>query len=51
MAVVHALGDDEWRMRAMAAKVVAERQLGDAADELVAMTADEVPRVRAAVPP
>ncbi len=46
--VVAALTDDAWRVREMAAKVVARRELGAAADALARMLADPVPRVRAA---
>jgi hypothetical protein len=46
--VVAALGDDQWRVREMAAKVVATWEVGEAADALVPLLADEVPRVRAA---
>ncbi len=46
--VVAALGDDHWRVREMAAKVVATWEVGEAADRLVPLLDDEVPRVRAA---
>jgi hypothetical protein len=46
-AVVRALSNPAWRVREMAARVVAERDL-PAASELAAMTADETPRVRIA---
>ena len=46
--VVTALGDDNWRVREMAGKVVATWEVGEAADGLVALLDDEVPRVRAA---
>ncbi len=46
--VVAALGDDAWRVREMAAKVVARREIGAAADALVGSLSDPVPRVRAA---
>lgn len=46
--VVAALGDEQWRVREMAAKVVATWEVGEAADHLVALLDDEVPRVRAA---
>ena len=46
--VVTALGDDHWRVREMAAKVVATWEVGEAADGLVPLLDDEVPRVRAA---
>lgn len=47
-AVLTALGDQQWRVREMTVIVVADRELAEAADTLVALTADEVPRVRAA---
>ena len=46
--VVAALGDDHWRVREMAGKVVATWEVGEAADGLVPLLNDEVPRVRAA---
>jgi hypothetical protein len=46
--VVTALGDEHWRVREMAAKVVAGWEVGEAADGLVPLLGDEVPRVRAA---
>ncbi|BCJ33727.1 hypothetical protein Athai_12300 [Actinocatenispora thailandica] len=47
-AVLDALGDDAWRVREMAAKVVIAHQLGAAGDLLVPLLSDPVPRVRAA---
>ncbi|WP_018352718.1 HEAT repeat domain-containing protein [Longispora albida] len=47
-AVVAALGDPQWRVREMAAKVAARRELGEAAETLAGLLADPVPRVRAA---
>ena len=48
-AVVSALDDPAWRVREMAAKVCALREVGEAADALAARAdEDEVPRVRAA---
>ncbi|WP_412543725.1 HEAT repeat domain-containing protein [Longispora sp. K20-0274] len=47
-AVVAALRHDAWRVREMAAKVCALRELGEAADLLAAALDDPVPRVRAA---
>lgn len=44
-AVVHAL---TWRVREMAAKVVADREIAEAADALTTLVADDVPRVRKA---
>jgi len=43
-----ALADDHWRVREMAAKVVARRRLGDALPDVAALRDDPVPRVRAA---
>ena len=47
-AVVASLGDDHWRVREMAAKVVAKRGIGRALDPVAALRSDPVPRVRAA---
>jgi len=47
-AVARALGDEAWRVREMAARVVADRELAEAVPQLVACAADDVPRVRAA---
>lgn len=47
-AVIGALGDEHWRVREMALKVVALRELGQAAGIAERLCADEVPRVRAA---
>jgi hypothetical protein len=47
-AVVAALADEAWRVREMAAKVVARRQLGEALSAVAALQQDPVPRVRAA---
>ncbi len=41
-----ATADDAWRVREMAAKVVARHQVGDALDHVVALRDDAVPRVR-----
>jgi HEAT repeat protein len=46
--VVDALADDHWRVREMAAKVVAAWEVGEAADALVPLLAGPVRRVRAA---
>jgi hypothetical protein len=43
-----ALTDDAWRVREMAAKVVAKRLVGDAMPALVLLQVDPVVRVRAA---
>ena len=47
-AVLVALGDEAWRVREMAAKVVARRQLDDAHGLVADLEMDENPRVRAA---
>ena len=47
-AVLVCLSDDAWRVREMAAKVVACRHIGEALDQISALRDDEVPRVRAA---
>ncbi len=47
-AVMAALGDDEWRVREMAAKVVARHQLGDALLIVADLCNDPNQRVRAA---
>jgi HEAT repeat protein len=47
-AVVAALADEAWRVREMAAKVVARRRLGEALSAVAALQQDPVPRVRAA---
>jgi hypothetical protein len=47
-AVIHATNDDAWRVREMAAKVVARHRAGDALDAVAGLRGDPVPRVRAA---
>lgn len=47
-AVVAALGDEAWRVREMAAKVVARHRLGDASPAVAMLADDPVARVRAA---
>jgi len=47
-AVVAALADEHWRVREMAAKVVAKRRIGAGLDSVAALRSDPVPRVRAA---
>jgi hypothetical protein len=47
-AVIEALGDEHWRVREMAAKVIAKYRIGAAFDPVTALRADRVPRVRAA---
>ena len=47
-AVIAALADDSWRVREMAARVVARHQVGDALSAVAALRDDPVQRVRAA---
>ncbi len=47
-AVLIALGDEAWRVREMAAKVVARRRLDNALEPVADLQADENARVRAA---
>lgn len=47
-AVLVALGDEAWRVREMAAKVVTRRRLDDALEPVADLRADENARVRAA---
>jgi len=47
-AVLAGLADQAWRVREMAAKVIARRQLGDALARVAELRDDPVPRVRAA---
>ena len=47
-AVTGVLADDHWRVREMAAKVVARRVIGDALEPVAVLREDPVPRVRAA---
>lgn len=47
-AVIAATGDDAWRVREMAAKVIAAHQVAGAFDAGAALRAGEVHRVRAA---
>lgn len=47
-AVMRALTDDQWRVREMAAKVAARREMGEAADALGRLLMDDVERVRIA---
>ena len=47
-AIVEATTDEHWRVREMAAKVVAAHQVGDALDAVAALRDDLVPRGRAA---
>jgi HEAT repeats len=47
-AIIAALRDEAWRVREMAAKVVARHLVGDALEVVAALREDPVPRVRAA---
>jgi hypothetical protein len=47
-AIIRAAGDEHWRVREMAAKVVAAHLVGDAFDAVAGLRDDPVPRVRAA---
>lgn len=47
-AITGATHDEAWRVREMAAKVIAAHRLGDAFDAVAALHADPVERVRAA---
>ena len=47
-AIIAALDDEHWRVREMAAKVVARHLLGDAFEAVAARTDDPVPRVAGA---
>ena len=47
-ALIEAMGDGDWRVREMAAKVVARHRVGEALDAVAALRDDPVPRVRAA---
>jgi hypothetical protein len=47
-AIIAASADDAWRVREMAAKVIARHRVGDAITAVAALTHDPVPRVRSA---
>jgi hypothetical protein len=47
-AIIGAAGDEAWRVREMAAKVIARHKAGDALDAVAALRYDPVERVRAA---
>ena len=47
-AIVDSLGHHHWRVREMAAKVVRQWEVGDAAEALIPLVSDGVPRVRLA---
>jgi hypothetical protein len=48
VAVADALGDEHWRVREMALKVIARHHWGDLLDAVAPLAQDDVPRVRAA---
>ena len=45
-AVIAATRDDAWRVREMAAKVIAHQHVGDALQAVASLRTDPVPRVR-----
>ena len=47
-AIIRATADDAWRVREMAAKVIARHRIGDALQAAAELRNDDVPRVRAA---
>jgi HEAT repeat protein len=47
-AIISATADDAWRVREMAAKVVARHRVDDALSAMAGLQDDDVPRVRAA---
>jgi hypothetical protein len=47
-AIIGATADDAWRVREMAAKVIARHRVGDAFAAVAELRGDDVPRVRAA---
>jgi HEAT repeat protein len=47
-ALITAFADQSWRVREMAARVVAKRIVGEAFDQVVKMENDPTPRVRVA---
>jgi HEAT repeat protein len=47
-AIVRATADESWRVREMAAKVIARHRLGAALNAVAPLREDSVPRVRAA---
>lgn len=47
-AIIRATADDAWRVREMAAKVVARYRIDDALNAMVDLQGDKVPRVRSA---
>lgn len=47
-AIIQATTDDAWRVREMAAKVIARHRIGNAFTAVAALRNDQVPRVRTA---
>jgi len=47
-AIIRATADDSWRVREMAAKVIARHRIGDAFSAMSRLRDDDVPRVRSA---
>jgi len=47
-AIIQATADDAWRVREMAARVIARHHVGDALTAVAVLRNDQVPRVRAA---
>jgi hypothetical protein len=47
-AIIRATADDAWRVREMAAKVIARHRIGDALSAASRLRGDDVPRVRSA---
>jgi hypothetical protein len=47
-AIIRATADDAWRVREMAAKVIARYRVGDALPAVAGLQGDDVPRVRIA---
>jgi hypothetical protein len=47
-AIVRATADEAWRVREMAAKVIARQRVDDALEAVTGLRADQVPRVRSA---
>jgi hypothetical protein len=47
-AIIQATTDDAWRVREMAAKVIARHRIGNALTAVAELRNDQVPRVRAA---
>lgn len=47
-AIIGATADEHWRVREMAAKVIARYRVGDGMEAVLGLRADPVPRVRAA---